>query len=132
MKVNQINQQNHKSNPSFQELINTAKTPLMVEAVKKALAPTENYMSPIIARAAGGKVLIHEMEDELLLGVESGAGENWTYEEKFLKPNVAETAETFAARIKTAFDGLFKRVDDYPNFVADVKKYLNAPSDEIN
>lgn len=130
MQINRVNQQNYKSNPSFQELTKVVKTPLIVEAVEKALAPTEHYMSPIIARAAGGKVLIGEVEDELLLGVESGRGENWVYESDFLKPEPAETAETFAEKIKAAFDELFKRVDNFPNFVADVKKYLNAPQSE--
>lgn len=130
MRVNQINQQNYKANPSFQQLIKTVKSPVIVEAVAKVLAPTGNDVSPIMARAAKEKITIGEIEGELLLGVESGEGENWTYVSDFLKPEITETAEIFAGKIKAAFDGLFKRVDDYPDFVANVKKYLNAPQSE--
>lgn len=130
MRINQINLQNHKSSPAFQQLINTVRTPLIVEAVTKVLAPIGDEVSPIMARAAKDNILIGEIEDELYLGVESGLGEKWTYVEDILKPEITETAETLVTKIKAAFDGLFKRVDDYPDFVADVKKYLNAPQSE--
>lgn len=127
MQVSPINQQNYKSNPSFQQLFKQVKTPLIVEAVEKVLAPVGNEVSPIMTRAAKDNIFIGEIEDELLLGVESGAGENWTYESDFLKPEITETAETFAGRITAVFDRLFRQVNDYPNFVADVRKYLNPP-----
>lgn len=130
MQVNQINQRNYKTNPSFQQLTNTVKTPLIVEAVEKALAKTGDEVSPIISRAMKEDILIGEIEDELLLGVESGTGKNWTYVDAFLKPEPTETVETLAAKIKAAFDGLFTRVDNHPKFVEDVEKYLNAPQVE--
>lgn len=125
--MNQINQRNYKSNPSFQQLVKRVKTPLIVEAVEKALATTGDEVSPIMARAAKENIYISEIEDHIHLGVESGEGEKAIYEDEFLKPEITETAETLAAKIKAAFDALFKRVDNYPTLVANVKKYLNAP-----